>query len=88
MRRGGARDRGLATKGGSLRLDDWFLTIDERGNPATAIDRRHADGLSWTEGNRVEVFVDGAGGEIILDERVRRGGSHSRPRSDAITPAA
>jgi phosphatidylserine/phosphatidylglycerophosphate/cardiolipin synthase-like enzyme len=44
----------------SLRLDDWFLSADERGNAATAIDRRHTDGASWTEGNGVEVLVDGA----------------------------
>jgi phosphatidylserine/phosphatidylglycerophosphate/cardiolipin synthase-like enzyme len=43
-----------------LRLDDWFLTPDERGNSATAIDRLRSDGTSWTEGNRVEVLVDGA----------------------------
>ena len=43
-----------------MRLDDWFLTPGERGNAATAIDRRHGDGTAWTEGNRVEVLVDGA----------------------------
>jgi phosphatidylserine/phosphatidylglycerophosphate/cardiolipin synthase-like enzyme len=40
-------------------LADWFLTPDERGNPATEIDRRHPDGAAWTEGNHVEVLVDG-----------------------------
>jgi phosphatidylserine/phosphatidylglycerophosphate/cardiolipin synthase-like enzyme len=43
-----------------LRLDDWFLSPGERGNAATAIDRRRGDGTGWTEGNRVEVLVDGA----------------------------
>jgi len=43
-----------------VRLDDWFLTPAERGNAATAIDRLRSDGTSWTEGNRVEVLVDGA----------------------------
>ena len=43
-----------------MRLDDWFLTAGERGNPATEIDRRRDDGTAWTEGNRVEVLVDGA----------------------------
>ena len=43
-----------------MRLDDWFLTPGERGNAATAIDRLCNDGTSWTEGNRVEVLVDGA----------------------------
>lgn len=35
---------------------DWFLTADERGNPATDID---ADG-AWTEGNLVRPLVHGA----------------------------
>jgi phosphatidylserine/phosphatidylglycerophosphate/cardiolipin synthase-like enzyme len=43
-----------------LRLDDWFLTPAERGNASTTIDERRRDGASWTEGNRVEVLVDGA----------------------------
>ena len=43
-----------------MRLDDWFLTPGERGNPATAIDARHRDANAWTEGNRIEVLVDGA----------------------------
>jgi hypothetical protein len=37
----------------------WFLTADERGNPATAIDAEHGDGQAWTAGNRVTVHVDG-----------------------------
>ena len=41
-------------------VTDWFLTARERGNPATEIDRRRGDGKSWTEGNRVELLVDGA----------------------------
>ena len=43
-----------------LRLDDWFLSPGERGNSATEIDRRRGDGRGWTEGNRVEVLVDGS----------------------------
>jgi phosphatidylserine/phosphatidylglycerophosphate/cardiolipin synthase-like enzyme len=43
-----------------LRLDDWFLSAAERGNAATDIDRRRRDGTGWTEGNRVQVLVDGA----------------------------
>src|SRR5262249_36774083 len=42
----------------TMRIDDWFLTADERGNGATRIDDRH-DGVAWTEGNDVEVFIDG-----------------------------
>jgi phosphatidylserine/phosphatidylglycerophosphate/cardiolipin synthase-like enzyme len=43
-----------------LGLDDWFLTSDQRGNAATAIDRRRGDGTAWTAANKVEVLVDGA----------------------------
>jgi phosphatidylserine/phosphatidylglycerophosphate/cardiolipin synthase-like enzyme len=42
------------------RVEDWFLTAEERGNPATAVDRRRRDGRAWTEGNRVEALVHGA----------------------------
>jgi phosphatidylserine/phosphatidylglycerophosphate/cardiolipin synthase-like enzyme len=39
---------------------EWFLSASERGNSATEIDRRREDGTGWTEGNSVEVLVDGA----------------------------
>jgi phosphatidylserine/phosphatidylglycerophosphate/cardiolipin synthase-like enzyme len=42
-----------------MRLDDWFLTAVERGNPATWIDARHR-GRAWTEASRVEVLIDGS----------------------------
>jgi phosphatidylserine/phosphatidylglycerophosphate/cardiolipin synthase-like enzyme len=38
----------------------WFLTVEERGNPATLIDGRRGDGRAWTAGNDVRVHVDGA----------------------------
>ena len=38
----------------------WFLLADQRGNPATGIDRRHVDGRAWTEGNHVRALVHGA----------------------------
>src|SRR5258708_7551436 len=41
-------------------LERWFLTSAERGNKATAIDRRRRDGLAWSTGNRVETLVHGA----------------------------
>ncbi|GAA3391374.1 phospholipase D family protein [Cryptosporangium minutisporangium] len=41
-------------------LDDWFLTADERGNPATRIDSRHPDGAAWTTGNEVRPLIHGA----------------------------
>jgi phosphatidylserine/phosphatidylglycerophosphate/cardiolipin synthase-like enzyme len=43
-----------------VRLDDWFLTPDERGNAATELDRRRGDGTAWTEGNHVEVLIHGS----------------------------
>ncbi|MDO9486351.1 MAG: phospholipase [Actinomycetota bacterium] len=38
----------------------WFITADERGNPDTCIDSRHADGISWTVGNSLEPLVHGS----------------------------
>jgi phosphatidylserine/phosphatidylglycerophosphate/cardiolipin synthase-like enzyme len=48
------------SEGCGVQLDDWFLTSQERGNTAATIDRRRGDGKAWTEGNRVEVLIDGA----------------------------
>jgi hypothetical protein len=36
---------------------DWFLTIAERGNPATSIDARHPQ--PWTDGNTCRILVHG-----------------------------
>jgi phosphatidylserine/phosphatidylglycerophosphate/cardiolipin synthase-like enzyme len=47
---------------------DWLLTCKERGNPHTAIDRRHK-GLAWTEGNDVRALVHGA---VYFAELLRR----------------
>jgi phosphatidylserine/phosphatidylglycerophosphate/cardiolipin synthase-like enzyme len=41
-------------------LDEWFLTAEERGNPATRLDSRHPDGKAWTTGNLVRPLVHGA----------------------------
>lgn len=39
----------------------WFLTPDERGNPASSIDRiPRDDGRGWVAGNRVRPLVHGA----------------------------
>ena len=38
-------------------LGAWFLSPNERGNPATMIDRRHAE--PWTEGNVCRALVHG-----------------------------
>jgi phosphatidylserine/phosphatidylglycerophosphate/cardiolipin synthase-like enzyme len=42
-----------------MRLDDWFLTPEERGNPMTEIDSRRSAGVAWTEGNHVTFLIDG-----------------------------
>ncbi len=56
------RERERARHGGGLTmsLTDWFLTPEERGNPATELDRRHDDGTAWTEGNAGTILIDGA----------------------------
>ncbi len=41
-----------------MRLDDWFLRPEERGNPASAIDAG-SGGAAWTEGNEVTPLVHG-----------------------------
>ncbi|MBI2710842.1 MAG: phospholipase [Actinobacteria bacterium] len=38
--------------------ESWFLTAEQRGNPATTIDDDR-DGRAWTDGNRAEPLVDG-----------------------------
>ena len=43
-----------------MRLDDWFLRPEERGNPATRLDSRHPDGAAWTTGNHVRALPHGA----------------------------
>ena len=43
-----------------VRLDDWFLRPEERGNPTTGIDSQRRNGHAWTEGNNVAFLVEGA----------------------------
>jgi phosphatidylserine/phosphatidylglycerophosphate/cardiolipin synthase-like enzyme len=43
-----------------MRLDDWFLTPDERGNSSTTIDSWRENGLAWSEGNQVTFLIDGS----------------------------
>lgn len=43
-----------------MTVTDWFLTAHERGNSATRLDRRHHNGLSWTEGNDVTPLIHGS----------------------------
>ena len=42
-----------------MSVDSWFLTAAERGNPGTRVDDRNG-GVAWTEGNAVDVLIDGA----------------------------
>jgi phosphatidylserine/phosphatidylglycerophosphate/cardiolipin synthase-like enzyme len=42
-----------------VRIDDWFLTVAERGNPVTRLDDRH-HGKAWSAGNRVSPLIHGA----------------------------
>jgi phosphatidylserine/phosphatidylglycerophosphate/cardiolipin synthase-like enzyme len=41
-----------------MKRTDWFLTVEERGNPATTLDRHHP-GTSWSEGNLVVALAHG-----------------------------
>lgn len=43
-----------------MRLDDWFLTPEEKGNPHSEIDSRRSSKVAWTEGNDVGFLIDGA----------------------------
>ncbi|MFL6137786.1 MAG: phospholipase D family protein [Frankiaceae bacterium] len=38
----------------------WFLSREERGNPATELDRDRPAGVAWSEGNLVHPLVHGA----------------------------
>ena len=42
-----------------MRLDDWFLVPEDRGNLFSTIDSRHARGEAWSEGNDVRFLIDG-----------------------------
>ncbi|GAA1891232.1 phospholipase D family protein [Lapillicoccus jejuensis] len=66
----------------------WFLSPQERGNPASDIDRRRGDGRAWTEGNLVVPLVHGATYFRRLHEELRTLGPGDRVfftdwRSDA-----
>jgi phosphatidylserine/phosphatidylglycerophosphate/cardiolipin synthase-like enzyme len=38
---------------------EWFLSAQERGNPATTIDRHAKPGTAWSVGNLVRPLIDG-----------------------------
>jgi phosphatidylserine/phosphatidylglycerophosphate/cardiolipin synthase-like enzyme len=41
-------------------MADWFLSAEDRGNPATLLDRDKPAGAAWTTGNTVRPLVHGA----------------------------
>ncbi len=51
----------------------WFLTSQERGNPATSIDARHQD--PWTAGNLCRVLVHGRSYFARLHDELRGTGT-------------
>ena len=53
-------------------VDEWFLTAQERGNPHTELDSRHADGAAWSTGNLVRPLVHGAAYFSELLAAIRR----------------
>jgi len=55
-----------------VRLDDWFLTADERGNPATRLYRRRPDATAWSTGNEVTALVHGRSYFPVLLAAIRR----------------
>ncbi len=54
-----------------MRVNDWFLTAAERGNPATRLDSRHPGGAAWTVGNEVRPLIHGKPYFAELLSRVR-----------------
>jgi phosphatidylserine/phosphatidylglycerophosphate/cardiolipin synthase-like enzyme len=63
-----------------MRHDDWFLTAEERGNPATEIDSLRSRGVAWTEGNDVSFHVDGVTYFMRLAEAISSLGPHDEVR--------
>ncbi|WP_405587817.1 phospholipase D family protein [Streptomyces sp. NBC_01190] len=43
-----------------MRFENWLLTPDERGNPATRLDLRGPEPAAWSRGNAVRPLVHGA----------------------------
>ena len=41
-------------------VERWLLSVEERGNDATRIDRRRGNDQGWTEGNAVNPLIHGA----------------------------
>ena len=43
-----------------MAVTDWFLSAQQRGNPATRLDRGRAGDSAWSEGNEVAALIHGA----------------------------
>ncbi|HVA85100.1 MAG TPA: phospholipase D family protein, partial [Candidatus Saccharimonadales bacterium] len=54
------RARREDTLGPMSSTEQWLLSAMERGNTASAIDRRRGDGSGWTEANAVTPLIHGA----------------------------
>jgi phosphatidylserine/phosphatidylglycerophosphate/cardiolipin synthase-like enzyme len=57
---------------GQDRPSEWFLSRDERGNPATTIDDHAAPGAAWSVGNLVRPLIHGRAYFAELLAGVRR----------------
>ncbi|MCX5409306.1 phospholipase [Streptomyces sp. NBC_00335] len=55
---------------------DWLLAPGERGNTATRLEHRRADGAAWSEGNEARPLVHGATyfAELLVRIRAMRAG--------------
>ena len=56
----------------AARIEDWFLTASERGNPATQLDARHLGEQAWSTGNLARPLIHGATYFAELFAAVRR----------------
>ncbi|MGW4245107.1 phospholipase D family protein, partial [Nocardia sp. NPDC004722] len=59
-----------------MSVSDWLINADERGNPATRLDRRHRNGSAWTPGNEVRPLLHGVSyfAELLRCVRAMRRG--------------
>jgi phosphatidylserine/phosphatidylglycerophosphate/cardiolipin synthase-like enzyme len=58
-----------------MKIGDWFLTADERGNPATRLDTGHGPG-AWSAGNDVRPLIHGSAyfAELLARVSVQQAG--------------
>src|SRR3954452_2570331 len=58
---------------------DWFLTAEQRGNPASRLDAGRG-AIAWTTGNAADVHVDG----VAYFDALRRQLASARPGDDIL----